>query len=491
MGFSADRPTISPARRFIANGIDAVSGQYALPPLTAEELATAASLEADDAPASTSALRAGKAIRPHLGGPYDISMSDPAQAGWGLVAPADELDSICKALAPLLSHRESLVPKSRFKILPYEDGKTSARWLADFDVAAGAVTPERVPYYLMLAGSPERIPFVFGQDLDVEYAIGRAHFNSMDDYARYAQGLVEYETAAKPVTKKEIAFFGTAHDFDEATLLSARELVTPLALGTAGRLSIANKEGFGLRLALGGGEQAGAVRASPATKDVVRQWITDQKSPPAILFSATHGVQFPRNDPRQRQLQGALLCQDWPGLGRIGPADWFGCDDVPEDANVRGMISIFFACFGAGTPQFDRFSQAGAGRPQIADSPFFAGLPQRFLAHPAGGALACVGHVDRTWGTSIAPEGVKPQLQPFENMLGWLTRHYPVGYAVKDLNERYSILSVELATLIERANTGEKISPVEIASLWLGRNDAGGFIVFGDPAAHLRPQALE
>ena len=62
---------------------------------------------------------------------------------------------------------------------------------------------------------------------------------------------------------------------------------------------------------------------------------------PALLFTSSHGMGFPADDPRQIPHGGALLCQDWrgpkEGAGRpISEADYFSADDVTADARLHG-----------------------------------------------------------------------------------------------------------------------------------------------------------
>ena len=64
--------------------------------------------------------------------------------------------------------------------------------------------------------------------------------------------------------------------------------------------------------------------------------------------------------------------------------------DVPTDAKLRGMIQFAFACYGGGCPQTDNFDRLNKSPKKIADKPFLSRLPQKLLAHPNGGALACV-----------------------------------------------------------------------------------------------------
>src|SRR3954467_11374050 len=141
---------------------------------------------------------------------------------------------------------------------------------------------------------------------------------------------------------------------------------------------------------------------------------------PAFLFPACHGLGFAAGDPWQRERQGALVCQDWPGPGSAGidRGHYFTAEDVGDQAHVHSLIAFCFACFGAGTPRWDEFIQAGKGeRRALSPGAFLGRLPQRLLGHPRGGALAVVGHVDRAWGFSLVWPGAGPQISAFESTL--------------------------------------------------------------------------
>jgi hypothetical protein len=189
----------------------------------------------------------------------------------------------------------------------------------------------------------------------------------------------------------------------------------------------------------------------------------------------------------QEQIQGALLCQDWRGLGDISSAVYFAEADIPQAAQLNGVIAFLFACYSVATPQYDRyFHKKGKVPREIAKAPFFAKLPQGLLSHSGGGALACVGHIDRAWGWSIAPAEAGVQLRPFQNFFSSLLRGQPIGQAVQDFNHRYSVLSADLAQMLEMVDFGVQIPGQDLARLWIEKNDAEGYVVFGDPAVSLR-----
>ena len=145
---------------------------------------------------------------------------------------------------------------------------------------------------------------------------------------------------------------------------------------------------------------------------------------PALLFTESHGMYFPPDDPKQRQAPhgGALLCGDWPGpllwQKEIPHDHYLAAEDVGDDARLQGLIAFHFACFGAGTPRFDDFSHSAAPqRAELAPQAFLARLPLRLLGHPKGGALAVIGHIERAFPASFMWDQAGPQLTVFESTL--------------------------------------------------------------------------
>ena len=216
------------------NGINGATGDYLVPPM---DLNYAAGLiKGDEQPPKL--LTFLKAIwhtisQPHLGLPLDVDPADVTRAGWAVVFHEDESDAVKKALEPLIEHRRREIGDDTIvKVLDYKkQDESMAAWLARHGVGQGNVIPANIPYYVLLVGGPDRIPFDFGQHLDVEYAVGRLHFDKAEDYSTYAQSLIDYETGDLVPNAKEVAFFAPRHEFDRATQLSADLLVNPLADG--------------------------------------------------------------------------------------------------------------------------------------------------------------------------------------------------------------------------------------------------------------------
>lgn len=459
-----------------ANGIDGVTGEPLLGRLDASQIVRLAQGDRTE-PGLLGWVR--KLVRawtePHHGLPLGLDPADPAQAGWGVVFPASAdpaSDAVRKSLAPLIAHRTERLGADRVKVLDYNPGESWSGWLARHGVEAGSVLPHRIPYYLLLAGDPRSIPFDFERLLAVEYLVGRLAFEEAEDYAAYADSVIAYETGTSVPNARDAVFFAARHAGDSATCLTADHLVTPLAQGLRGW----NVRSF---------QEAAATKANLAAA------LCGFRSP-ALLFCAAHGVVWPYDHPRQRELQGALLCQDYPGTGGALAPHFFAARDLPGEAAVHGTMAFLFACYGAGTPERDEFVHVPGNEPRrIAERPFVASLPQRLLAHPKGGALAVFGHVERAWTWSLVGPSKKPQRLPFANAVAGLLAGLPAGQALRDFRQRFAALSAGLAEMLEQKGFGKKIEDEEIALAWITRNDARNYALLGDPAVRLRPDAME
>ena len=488
-----DSPTTSTASELLYfNGINGATGDYIQAPLNKAEVARLALSEVID-PKQLQELkfknRQSKEATFAVVEGIDPTRLD--QAGWGVVFAADTPGSpfpapaLKEALQELLDHRRGQATKVNAKFYKEFIGKDAFRpneskqeFLARQGVGPGPADPAKgVPYYLLIVGSPEAIPFRIQYQLDVQYAVGRIWFDTLEEYRNYAHSVVSTETGKVRLARKA-TFFGVRNPGDPSTQLSAAELVEPL--GKALTPASTDTAAWQIQTAIGEGQ---------ATKARLARLLGGDETP-ALLFTASHGMGFPLGDPRQLPHQGALLCQDWPGRAAwhqpIPTDHYFAADDVGDGANLAGLIAFHFACYGAGTPNRNDFAHTPAAIPDFSTpKPIVARLPRRLLGHPKGGALAIVGHVDRAWGCSFTWPGAGRQLQCFQDALKRLMNGQPVGAAMENFNLRYAELSSDLSVEIEDVKFGKLADEDALAGMWTANNDARSYIILGDPAVRL------
>jgi hypothetical protein len=463
---------------FFFNGVDATTGSYLLPPLPVDAVSKLARGEQlDGAHLDELRYRHARATEATFGPAEGVDPRDISDAGWGVILAAGAEDGVLEALRPLLEHRRRQATQRherRYRQLTgehaYRPGESKQEFLARNGAGPGPADPDRMPYYLLLVGDPEAIPYTFQYQLDVQYAVGRICFDTLDEYARYATAVVTAESTPASNTTTA-AFFAPSNPHDPATALSASELVTPLA----DRLAADHPDWTVHRL-------IGEAADKPALVDLLGGDTT-----PSLLFTASHGAGFPPDHPAQRRRQGALICQEWggPDAGICEDAYVSG-EDIGSDASLRGLVAFHFACYGAGTPAWDDFGHRDGGpRRPLASQPFVAALPQRLLSHERGGALAIAGHVDRAWGYSFVWPGAGRQTEVFRSSVERLLTGHPIGSAFEYLNERYAELASDLSVALEDISYGKRPDHRALATMWTANNDARGFMVLGDPAVRM------
>jgi len=459
------------------NGIDALTGANLHSPMPLRHASLLAQGESPTGAylAELKARRERETQR-HFGPFEGIDPKDLSQTGWGVLFPTGHDPAIREALAPLLDLRRAQASARneryyREYIGPaaYRPDESKPDFLKREGAGPGPADPANIPYYLLLVGDPEAIPYRFQYQLDVQYAVGRIAFDTPEEYARYARSVVDAETSGLASGRRAV-FFGVANPGDPATRMSAADLVAPLV-----ELTAVDQPSWKIE----------AIQPQDAIKSRLASLLGGPDTP-ALLFTASHGVGYPNGHTLQRAEQGALLCQDWPGPSwkqALPRGFYFGGEDIPSDARVFGLIAFHFACYGAGTPQFDDYATLGStGRKAIAPRGFVARLPQRLLAHPCGGALAMIGHVDRAWSYSFKWTGAGRQLQTYQSTLKRLMEGHPVGSALEYFNSRYAELASDLSSELEDIKNGKIPNDYEVARIWTAHNDARSYSVIGDPA---------
>ncbi len=464
----------------IVNGIDGSTGGYLTPPLKLRQLAAVVHGEPRDMEGIRQLGGAGgdftgrPTTRPLKEGPDPRKLE---QTGWGVIFPKDANPEIREALSPLLDHRRAQTTQKHERYYQeylgeraYALGELKRDFLARMGAGPGPVDPKKVPYYLLIVGDPETIPYDFQYQLDVSYAVGRLHFDTLEEYERYAHAVVAAETGQARLPRRAV-FFSARNPDDRATHLSNDRLASPLAEAVARDQPEWTVE---------------ALLAEEAQKARLDRLLRGEQ-PPALLFTASHGMGFPSGHSCQLPHQGALLCQEWPGpkawRKAIAPDHYFAGEDVASETRVDGMISFHFACFGAGSPQLDNYAHASGKRKALAPHPFVARLPQRLLGR--GGALAAIGHIDRAWGYSFLWPKAGQQLTTFESTFKRLLEGHPVGSAMEYINQRHAELAAELIAEKEALGWGKKLDEVAISRLFTALNDARNTVVLGDPAVRL------
>lgn len=467
--------------------VDAATGTAA-PPLPIRNLA----------PLTSDLPGAGQRIAnsTHLGTDYSVDdPNDLTQTGWGIIFASDADPAIQAQLQPLIDlRRQQVQDPSLFKIFSgatgVQPGQTAASWAQQRGVSLTApVNPyQGVPYYLLIVGSPERIPFEFQALLKMQWAVGRLYFDEIEDYGRYAQAVAQYEDKSfSPTQSKNTAVWVPRISGD---------LATAMLCGSISQDFLAPANQLGARSSF----TLSAFTSDKATKTQLLEIMRGNVpgGAPAVIFTGSHGCEYRADDPQtQRRMQGSLLTQEWTPGTPASQANQFCGDDVPTDARLQGTMSFLFACYSGACPAQDNYYPAPDGSPKsIAPAPFIARLPQAMLRR---GMLAVIAHIDLAFPYAFLDTNGTPQPQAIRTPLELLMKGKRAGLAADSLSIMWSARSAQLALAQAQAPPALNSAPAAtvtvatssaLAKMTLARDDARNYILLGDPAAKLRVDAL-
>lgn len=424
---------------------------------------------------------------------------DLASARWAVIYHPDTPPQVRDRLRPLIKARHRQIVKTpptaddddalAGQIVMYDpvkDHDDARAFRARFNQGPGLVNPQKLPYYLLIVASPEQISYKFQYSLDAQHAVGRLYFETPEEYESYVARLLAYE--AQPTRQRRAVFFAPQNDVDRATFLSANYLVRPLVdeLKTSTVLTQPFKFEF--------------ISGAAARRDTLLDALTRPHDQPALIFTATHGLGFAKEQAKLQQTrQGALLCSEWTEPADETPAAvipdsaFLGGEHITSAHACDGLIVFAFGCYTAGTPRLDDFSHLKDQAPEtLAAQPLVSYLPQRLLAQ---GALAFIGHVDQVWDYSFKPKGFGHDIETFKSGLECILRGDPIGYAFEAFNQRWLDLAQDVTQRNEESRLarylmGYAVDLDELAYAWTAHNDARAYVIFGDPYVRLQPDRL-
>lgn len=425
--------------------------------------------------------------------------NDLTQTGWCVIFASDADPAIKQQLQPLIDLRQGQVgDDSIFKVFEGAEGIQPGQTADDFvarvkpsgvSLTASVDPYAGLPYYVLLVGQPDRIPFEFQNLLKMQWAVGRLAFDNIEDYGRYAQALVQYESSGfTPAQRRNAAVWITRNNGDPATgMLSGAvcgdfldpkyPLGAPPARFTLDAFTYSTPK------------QAGKQQLI----DILRGNLPG--GAPAVIFTGSHGAEYSMTDPAlQRRMQGSLITQEWAPGTPAGENNSFSAEDVPADAKLQGTMALLYACFSGGCPTYNNYYfNADGSKMPIAPGPMIGALPQALLSR---GMMAILAHIDMAFPYSFQDYMGTPQVQAVRDPLTYAMAGRRVGWAADCLTDRWTRLGLQLTELQNPSATDGAAAPAAMnpalrKALTIARDDARNYIVLGDPAAQLRVRDLK
>jgi len=400
-------------------------------------------------------------------------LGDPTSTGWTYLISEDDpnKDKLVDILKPLAELRGMSHPEEPLLFNKNADWKT---WLQK-NYHSLVLRGKKAPYYVLIVGGPDMVPFPFQSMFDCAASIGRIAFDNLKDLQTYVEKVLNIEKTEK-ANPKEAFVFATDSGIDDAPYYSHKFMAKPLANYLQNELKVNVKTLFGKQ----------------ATKENLSNSLKANK--PALVYTASHGLAAPKSPLKeQKKVNGGICCEE-------NGADYvFTADDVPSNNEpfLEGSIFFQFACYGYGTPAKSIYQHWFGDDSFNSSEDFIAALPKRLLAHP-NGPVAFIGHLDTAFIDAFDDPTPNPfatkwhtRMSPFVYAVDKLLGEYnPVGTCMEDMNKRYNICNSLLTSLLDEQHQnlieGRDIDWQEffsqITDTFILRSDAQNYMVFGDPA---------
>lgn len=416
--------------------------------------------------------------------PLDLRNWRHPEVGWGLVLPENEAISgaeraeaadapaaIRKLLedragAPVFRYRQDVFP--RFLRRYYTDRPPQD---IDLDAAPRGIAPGRLPWYLLLVGSPEVLPWSVQYVLNTCGFIGRL---ALDDDAleRYVGALLSNWSGAACRPDRPVVW-GVDHGGTDITRLMRQSIADPVAE----RLASDTQINGNVRKITGPGASAAALISALSEAN------------PALVVTTSHGMTGPLHD---RDLMGRQL-----GLLVDEEHKLLDPETLLAAWQPDGAIWYSHACCSAGSDAETRYKglvPEGSMVEQVLLG--VAGLGARVAPFPTRllGAekplRAFVGHVEPTFDWTLRAETRQILTTSIKEALYEHLYQAPpetLGMAFRDCYLHVGRLLAQRDEAERQFNKGKLGAEAVALRCRLTAYDRQSMVILGDPTAALPP----
>jgi hypothetical protein len=403
----------------------------------------------------------------------DLRNWQDKQVGWGVVlregaAIPEPIEKLIRFRggAPIFRYRSGW-PYEFVLLRNYEAGKD-----IDINGAPRGTSPESLPFYLLLVGSPEEIPWKLQYVLNANRCVGRLHLvgRALENYVEaLISGKWSKDTISDP---NHAVVWAVDHGENDISNLMRNSIAEPVAR----ELRADDQIGTGA-VFLDGSE-------SPATLEDLAGTLSSHR--PGLVVTTSHGMTGPLND-------ATKMARD---LGL--PVDSRGQTLPPEELLGRwqpaGAIWYAHACCSAGGDRQSGFvdlvsRDSAIGRVLTGIAALgsqIAPLPTALLGADQP-LRAFIGHVEPTFDWTLQQRATTQFVTAsiVDALYGYMyvrkgDVERPIGLAFREWYARTNGLRAQYQQTVKRFNSGEDVDNLLLA-LQLAARDIESTVILGDP----------
>lgn len=427
-------------------------------------------------------------IRPFLFSSEAPDLSDwrDEKVGWGIIlrdtdkySPADKARAV-DAPGPI---QELLRDRTDAPILRYPPGSpnrfgTLLRYLRNGEVrqpdlggSEFGIAADRIPYYLLIVGSPAEIPWDLQYALNARYAVGRLDLGET--------GLANYVACLRSdwarATSHQTSTVFWATDYGKSDMShTMREYVAKLLFDPFSHDPDTGPNALLIDRDRGGASGQLLIDSLAARK-------------PGLVVTTSHGVTYPDDDPRALSQTLGMLVDDDRAV--IRP------QEVLDRWDPDGAIWYAHACCSAGAhgdsvyeDLFEPDMPIGKVLRGVAAVGAMAAPFPKALLGARRPLRAFVGHVEPTFDWTIRQSKTRQALTG--GLVDALYRHLyqrsscPVGLSFRSHWNSIGTFATEQLTLRKAYAAGEPVTS-QLLAAQLSARDRMSTVVLGDPTVRL------